>query len=135
MHEARFRPHDLGQMGEEGDDVMLDLALDLVDPRHVEFRVPALFPEFGGGLLGHHAQFGQGVGGVRLDLEPDAEFGLGRPDRNHLFAGIAGDHGNFRLLREAFRPSGPPREAVVAPGFAADAVMDGEEARRGRIWL
>ena len=31
MHEAGLRPDDLGQMGEEGDDVMLDLALDRVD--------------------------------------------------------------------------------------------------------
>ena len=97
MHEARFRSDDLGQMGEEGDDVMLDLALDLVDPRDVELGVLALFPDFLGGVFRHHAQLGQRVGGMRLDLEPDAEFGLGRPDRNHLFAGIAGDHGKHRL--------------------------------------
>ncbi len=88
---------------------------------------PALLPDLGGRFLGDHAQLGQRVGGMGLDLEPDAEVGLGRPDRGHLVAGIAGDHGNFRLLREAFRPSGPPREAVVAPGLAADAVMDGEQ--------
>ena len=93
MHKARFRPHDFRQMGQEGDHVMLDLALDLVDPRHVEFGVLAFFPDFRGGLFRHHAQLGQGVGGMRLDLEPDAEFGLGRPDRDHLVAGIAGDHG------------------------------------------
>jgi hypothetical protein len=80
-------------MGQEGDDVMLDLALDLVDPRHIELGVLALFPDLFRRVLRHHAQFGQRVGGMRLDLEPDAEFGLGRPDRNHLFAGIAGDHG------------------------------------------
>ena len=52
-------PTILGQMGQEGDDVMLDLALDLVDPRHVEFGVLALFPDLLGRVLRHHAQFGQ----------------------------------------------------------------------------
>ena len=93
MYEARFRAHDFGQMGEEGDHVMLDLALDLIDPRHVEFGVLALLPDLGGGRFRHHAQFGQRVGGMGLDLEPDAELGLRRPDGHHLFAGIAGDHG------------------------------------------
>ncbi len=39
MHEARFRPDDLGEMRQEGDDVVLGLALDLVDARDVEGRV------------------------------------------------------------------------------------------------
>ena len=43
--------------------------------------------------FGHHAELGQRVGGMRLDLEPDAEAVLRRPDRGHLGAGIAGDHG------------------------------------------
>ena len=42
MHEARLRPHDLGEMGQEGDDVVLGLALDLVDARDVEGRLAAL---------------------------------------------------------------------------------------------
>ena len=73
MHEARLRPDDLGQMGEEGDDVVLDLALDLVDAGDVEFGGLALFPDFLGGLLRDDAELGHGVGGMRLDLEPDAE--------------------------------------------------------------
>ena len=36
MHEARIRADEFGEVGEEGDDVVLDLALDLVDPRDVE---------------------------------------------------------------------------------------------------
>ena len=36
MHETRLGSDDLGQMGQEGDDVVLDLGLDRVDPRHVE---------------------------------------------------------------------------------------------------
>jgi hypothetical protein len=42
MHEARFGADDLGQMGQEGDDVMLGLALDLVDALDVEGRAPPL---------------------------------------------------------------------------------------------
>ena len=45
MHEARLRPDDLGQMGQEGDDVVLDLALDLVDALDVERGVAALVPD------------------------------------------------------------------------------------------
>ncbi len=45
MHEARFRPDDLGEMGEKGDDVVLDLALDLVDARDIELGVSALGPD------------------------------------------------------------------------------------------
>ena len=36
MHEARLGPDDLGQMGQEGDDVMLGLALDRIDAGDVE---------------------------------------------------------------------------------------------------
>ena len=41
MQEARFGPHDLGDVGQEGDDVVLDLALDLIDARDVERRLAA----------------------------------------------------------------------------------------------
>ena len=98
VHETRFGAHDLGQVGQEGDDVMLDLGLDGVNPRHVKGRVLALFPDLGGGFLRHHTQLGQLVGGVRLDLEPDAEFGFRAPDRGHGGAGIAGDHGHASVI-------------------------------------
>src|SRR5262245_2577357 len=42
MKEARIRPDDLREMGEKGNDVVLDLALDLVDAPDVERRVLAL---------------------------------------------------------------------------------------------
>ncbi len=38
MHEARLRPDDLGEVGEEGDDVVLDLALDRVDAHRYRTR-------------------------------------------------------------------------------------------------
>ena len=44
VHEARLGADDLGEMGEEGDDVVLGLALDLVDARDVEGRVACPCP-------------------------------------------------------------------------------------------
>ena len=79
VHEARLRADDLGEMGEEGDDVVLDLALDLVDARDVEGGVLALLPDRLRRRLRDDAELGHGVGGVRLDLEPDAEARLRRP--------------------------------------------------------
>ena len=49
VHEARLRADDLGEVGEEGDDVVLDLALDRVDARDVERGVLALVPDRLGG--------------------------------------------------------------------------------------
>jgi hypothetical protein len=77
-------------MGEEGDHVMLGDALDLVDARDIEGGVAALFPDLGGGGLRHDAEIGQLVGGMRLDLEPDAEAVLRLPDGDHIGAGITG---------------------------------------------
>ena len=42
VQEARLGADDLGDMGQEGDDVVLGLALDLVDPRDVENGVAGL---------------------------------------------------------------------------------------------
>jgi len=95
MHEARLRPDNLGQVGQEGDDVVLGLALDLVDPRHVENGVPGLAPDHLRRLLRDHTEFRQRIRRMRLDLEPDLEAGLGLPDGGHFRAGIAGNH---RLL-------------------------------------
>ncbi len=93
MHEARLGADDFGEMGQEGDDVVLGLALDLVDALDVEGGIFGLGPDRPGGFLGDGAEFGQRVGGVRLDLEPDLETGLRLPDGGHFRAGIAGDHG------------------------------------------
>ncbi len=45
VHEARLGADDLGEMRQEGDDVVLGLALDLVDARDVEGGVLALRPD------------------------------------------------------------------------------------------
>ena len=92
VHEARLGTDDLGEMGQEGDDVVLGLALDLVDALDVEDGVLGLGPDRPGGLLRDHAELGQRVGRVRLDLEPDLEARLRLPDRGHFRAGVAGDH-------------------------------------------
>ncbi len=92
MHEPRLGADDLGKVRQERDDVVLGDALDLVDPGHVEFGVFALGPDLLRRSLRHHAELGHGVGGVRLDLEPDAKPRLRRPDRNHVGTGVTRDH-------------------------------------------
>ena len=98
MHEARLRPDMLGEMRQEGDDVVLDLGLDRVDARDVEFGRLALLPDLLRRFLRHDAELGHRVGGMRLDLEPDAIARLGRPDGGHFGPGIARDH--WRLCRD-----------------------------------
>ena len=93
MHEARILADEFGQMGEEGDHVMLCHALDLVDAVHVKRHVSGPLPNGFGAFLRDNPDVGQRVAGVRLDLEPDAEARLGVPDLDHFGAGIAGDHG------------------------------------------
>ena len=92
MDEAGIGPDDLGKMGKEGDDVVLHLALDRVDARDVELRVLAFLPDRLGGALRDQAELGHGIGGMRLDLEPDAVARLRVPDRRHFGSGIARDH-------------------------------------------
>src|SRR5262249_17270292 len=79
-------------MCEERDDVVLDLALDLIDAVDVEGRVLALGPDGFCGALGGEPELRHGVGGVRLDLEPDAKAGLRRPDFRHRRPGVTRDH-------------------------------------------
>jgi hypothetical protein len=92
MDEARIGSDELGQMRQEGDDVVLRLALDLVDAVDVENSRAAFFPDGAGGLLRDHTKFGERIAGMRLDLEPDAETGLGRPDSDHFRPRITRDH-------------------------------------------
>ena len=80
VQESGFGADDLGHVGQEGDDVVLGGALDLVDAVGVPDLVLATGPDGLGGFLGDDAQFGHGVSGVRLDLEPDLIAGLRRPD-------------------------------------------------------
>src|SRR6266700_8306653 len=96
-------------MGEEGDDVVLGLALDLVDALDIERRILGLGPDRPSGVLRDHAEFGEGVGRMCLDLEPDLEAGLRLPDGGHLGAGITGDHRDSRRARGRVHMSLPGR--------------------------
>ena len=89
VQEACFRADMLGDRGEEGDHVVLDLPLDLVDAGDVE--AAALLHGIGG-VLRDLPELGHRLGGIGLDPEPDAEPGLRLPDAGHLGAAIAGDH-------------------------------------------
>src|SRR6266566_3869365 len=101
MHEAGIRADDLGEMRQERDDVVLDFALDRIDALEVEAGIAPLVPDDLGCGLRDQPELGHGVGGMRLDLEPDAEPGLGRPDLGHLRPGVARDH------RRAFHAASP----------------------------
>ena len=109
MDEARIRPDEFGEMGQEGDDVMLGDALDFVDAVHVEGDVAGLGPDVFRALLGDHADFGEGVAGVGLDLEPDLEPRLRLPDGDHFGTGIARDHGELFSLGNSFFVTLPPK--------------------------
>ena len=98
MDEARLRPDYLGQMGQKGDDVVLGLAFDRLDAGDVENGAMALFPNRFGRLFRYDAKLGHRRHCVRLDLEPDAEFGFRRPDGGHFRARITRNH---RLLLAA----------------------------------
>src|SRR5579872_1825042 len=92
VHEARFGTDDLGEMRGEGQHIVLDLGLDLLDARDVEGRILALGPDRLSSILRNDTEVGQRVSGVGFDFEPDLEARLGVPDRRHFGAGIAGDH-------------------------------------------
>ena len=86
VQEARLGADDLRYVGQEGDDVVLGGALNLVDAVSVEGGVLAFGPDLRSSGFGDHAELRHGVGGMGLDLEPDAIAGLGQPEGRHLGA-------------------------------------------------
>ena len=109
--------------------------LDLVDARDVERdALPRLLPDRLRRFLRDDADLGQRVAGVGLDLEPDAEARLGRPDRGHLGAGIAGDHAASHSLgstsRRAVYRNAAREFEPLAPADACIASRAGA-SRRG----
>jgi hypothetical protein len=125
MHVARFRADDFGNMRQEGDDVVLDLGLDGVDAGDVELGGVAFGPDGLCGFLGDDAQFGHGVGGVRLDLEPDAELGFRRPDRNHRGTGITRDHEITAVIAVS-----QPIKSVAMASLCINAAFSGGSSSR-----
>ena len=101
VDEARLGPDDFRQMRKEGHDIVLHFALDFVDARHIEIGARAFAPDGARGGLGNDADFGQRIGRVRLDLEPDAKFRFRRPDRRHLCARITRNHFKLSPIRPA----------------------------------
>ena len=84
--------------GDLNDDYMKELAARSGEGyreirKAVVIGVLALGPDRPGGFLRNHAQFGLGVRGMRLDLEPDPETCQRLPNGSHFRAAIAGDHG------------------------------------------
>ena len=86
------------QLGQEGDDVVLDPGLDFFDPRDAGLGVGlvAALADRPGRLFRDGADLGQGVAGMGLDLEPEAELVGGLPDGGHLGAAVAVNHGASR---------------------------------------
>jgi len=111
MQEARRLAHMLGDIGQEGDDVMLGLALDLVDAGDIPAGALA---DLGRRRLRHDAEFGHGVGSVGLDLEPDAVAILRLPDLGHFRAAVTGDHAV--CFHGSFNATDPTRPAVSTVG-------------------
>ncbi len=92
MHEAGLgTADDLGEMCKKRNDVVLGDSFDFVDAGDVEFDILGL-PDGGSAFGGDDAECGLCVAGVSFDLVPDAEFGLGRPNGDHVGAAVSGDH-------------------------------------------
>src|SRR3954452_4852679 len=89
MHEARLGADMLAEVGQEGDRLVVHLALDLADALDIE---PAALPH----RLCHpsrdHAQLFLRLAGEGFDFELDAEIILRLPDRRHLRPAVARDH-------------------------------------------
>ncbi len=92
MQVAAVFAHVFGDVGEEGDDVMLGLGLDLLDAGHLE---AGLLPDMGHGGLGNQAVEGHGLQGGQLHLEPGVKFIFFRPDAGHLGSAVAWNHGKI----------------------------------------
>ena len=81
----------LGHAGDEGDHVVLDLLLDLLDAGRRRSGPARLIAARAS--LGDDAALRQHLGGGDLDLEPGGEAVLVGPQARHLRARVAGDHG------------------------------------------
>src|SRR5437762_7715751 len=79
----------------EGDDVVTNFGLDLVDAVDCEGSAIA---DGVGGRLRDEAEFGESLGGGDFNGEPAAVFvGVG-PDAAHLRASVTSDHRTFSVL-------------------------------------
>jgi len=88
----------LGDVGEEGDDVVVRRRLDLGDAGDVERRLGL---DLGDRLVGYLAELVPGPDGGDLDVEPGLHLRLLGPDGAHLGQGVALDHGALPGSRAA----------------------------------
>ena len=86
MNEPGLVADMFGKVGQERDNVMLGLALDLIDALDLECAaVPDRLCRF----FGNYAELRLGVAGMCLDFEPDPELVFGLPDGCHRGAGVS----------------------------------------------
>jgi len=93
---AALGPDALRDVGHERDDVVLHLALDLLDAGHVEARPRA------DGLhrfARHDPPLGQHLARGQLDAQPGRELVLLGPEAGHFGAGVSGNHRKASSLR------------------------------------
>jgi hypothetical protein len=92
---AFLRPELLARPGQEGDHVMPGDGFDRVDRSNVDLAQSVAVVSGANGfrvVRRDHPDLAHRLGREDLDLPPDAIAVLGRPDRGHLGARIAGDH-------------------------------------------
>ena len=78
-----------GDVGEEGDDVVLGLGLDLFDAGHVK---AGLGPDMVHGCFGDEIKESHGFQGREFDFEPGVKFIFFGPDTGHLGPAVAWNH-------------------------------------------
>src|ERR1700730_3534076 len=89
MDPTRRWSNRLRDIFDEGDDVVIGPFFNFQDFRD---REACSLSNFGGVGFWNLTQFGHGLTGQYLDLEPDLKFALVRPDPAHFWSGITVDH-------------------------------------------
>src|SRR5262245_55717648 len=105
VHEPRLGADDFSKVGKKSNDVVPDLALDLLDASDVEDRVFPFLPDFLGRGWWYEPKLSHCIGRMRFDLKPDAIARLRGPDGGYFRPGVARDHRIAWLLVPRFRSS------------------------------
>src|SRR5262249_6732894 len=85
----RSRADVFGKRGQKGDDVVVDFILDFADALDAEGRFPADIVEL---AFGYFSLAGPVFAGRDLDIAPDFELALQRPQPADFWGGVAVDH-------------------------------------------
>ena len=100
MQMAGLGADGLAHLGQEGDDVMVERPLQLVDPGHVD---PRPLADSGGDAAGNLAATLHRLRHGQLHLEPVPVARLVLEERRHLLPAVARDHG---VIPPASLPAG-----------------------------